>query len=297
MHAMRAYSRLGLARPVAPRRLTLPPRERGGPIVKWAGGKRGLLGELGRRAPRTYLRYFEPFVGGGALFFDLQPAAAFLGDRNAELIDTYRAVRDEVDGVISALAGHRARHDEDHYYATREAWNHHDVGAGAERAAAFIYLNKTCYNGLWRVNSHGQFNVPVGRYVNPPILDPENLRAASRTLAAAHLDAGDFEGVLEDARAGDFVYFDPPYDPVSETADFTSYTPGRFGKAEQERLAGVFRELHGRGCAVMLSNSDTPFVHRLYAGFKVERVSCNRAINSRADARGAVWEVIVTNSY
>jgi DNA adenine methylase len=291
---MRLTSRLALKRPVAPRRLTAPEP---GPIVKWAGGKHRLLGELLPRTPKTYLRYFEPFVGGGALFFGLRPAAAFLSDLNVALMDTYRAVRDDVEAVIAELAIHRAHHDDDYYYAMRDVWNQGGEERVAARAASFIYLNKTCYNGLWRVNSHGGFNVPMGRYVNPPILDEDGLRAASRALRDAHLDTGGFERVLDDARAGDFIYFDPPYDPVSDTSDFTSYTAGRFGKPEQERLAEVFRELHGRGCGVMLSNSDTPFVHRLYAGFKVERVSCNRAINSRADARGAVFEVIVTNEF
>jgi DNA adenine methylase len=287
-------SRLAVKRPSAPRRLTAPPR---GPIVKWAGGKSRLLDQLQARAPKTYLRYFEPFVGGGALFFALDPASAVLSDRNAELMDTYRAIRDDVEGVIGALAGHGRNHGETYYYAVREQWNLRDEPSLARRAATFIYLNKTCYNGLWRVNSQGGFNVPMGRYVNPTILDEVGLRAAARALTPTQLETSSFEIVLDRAQAGDFVYFDPPYDPVTETADFTSYTADRFGKAEQERLALVFRELAGRGCAVMLSNSDTPFVHRLYAGFRVERVACSRAINSRADARGPVWEVIVTNDY
>ena len=292
--AMRLTSRLRVRRPVAPRRLSAPEP---GPIVKWAGGKSRLLAALKVRAPRTYLRYFEPFVGGGALFFGLRPASAVLSDLNDELMNTYRAIRDELEGVLRALAVHRERHDDEHYYATREAWNHGRDVSPAERAATFIYLNKTCYNGLWRVNSRGAFNVPVGRYVNPPILDAEGLQAASRVLQGAQLETAGFEHVLHHAAAGDFVYFDPPYDPVSETSDFTAYTAGGFGKAGQERLAEVYRELHGRGCALVLSNSDTPFIHRLYAGFRVERVSCNRAINSRADARGAVFEIIVSNQF
>ena len=299
MSPMRIHSRLTIQRPVAPRRKT---REGGplaapGPIVKWVGGKSRLLGELLSRTPNDYLRYHEPFVGGAALFFALAPRQALLSDANPELVNVYRSVRDEVEQVILALAKHRVEHDEDHYYATRERWNAGKASSPAARAAAFIYLNKTCYNGLWRVNSKGGFNVPMGRYEDPPILDADGLRAASRALAGIGLKHAGFADVLETATPGDFVYFDPPYDPVSDTSDFTAYTMGGFGKAQQEQLAHVFRELHGRGCAVMLSNSDTPLIRKLYAGFRLDKVFCARAINSKADARGAVAELIVTNRF
>ena len=266
------------------------------PIVKWAGGKSKLVGELLARAPNAHLRYFEPFLGGGALFFRLAPRAAVLSDANPDLIGCYQAVRDHVEAVIRALAHHRDQHGERHYYEVRDQWNQGCEPAGSpERAATFIYLNKTCYNGLWRVNRSGGFNVPMGRYVNPPILDPANLRAAAHALARVRLDAAPFERVLDEADAGDFVYFDPPYVPVSETADFTNYTAEGFGPAEQERLAQVVRTLADRGCAVMVSNSDTPRVRCLYAGLRVDRVMCARAINSKAGARGAAAEVIVWN--
>ncbi|MBI4511399.1 MAG: DNA adenine methylase [Deltaproteobacteria bacterium] len=269
-----------------------------GPFVKWAGGKSKLLDELTSRAPRDFVRYFEPFVGGGALFYKLLPRAAVLSDANPELIGCYRAVRGHVEEVIARLADHAASHGEDYYYSMRERWN---AGLGpvgsAERAAAFIYLNKTCYNGLWRVNSKGLFNVPMGRYAKPSILDAAGLRASSRALGRAHLEVAPFCHVLELAKAGDFVYFDPPYQPVSQTAYFTSYTSNRFDSSDQERLAGVFRLLSARGCAVMLSNSDTPLIHRLYAGFRIDRVFCARAISSRGDARDPVPEVIVTNRF
>lgn len=283
---------------LAPRRKFRPPSSVPAPFVKWVGGKTKLLPELLARAPKDYRRYFEPFVGGGALYFRLLPPAAVLTDLNGELIGCYQAVRDQVEEVIAAIARLRARHDEEHYYAVRERWNaERERMTPVTRAATFIYLNKTCYNGLWRVNRSGAFNVPAGRYENPSILDPEGLRAASAALRCAAIGRARFEQVLDEADAGDFVYFDPPYDPVGATADFTSYTPDSFGAADQARLADVFRQLAGRGCAVMLSNSDTPLVRRLYAGFRVDRVFCARAINSRGDARGAVAEVIVTNPF
>ncbi len=267
------------------------------PVVKWVGGKTKLLHELVTRAPRTYKRYFEPFVGGGALFFRLAPSAAVLSDSNGELIAFYKAVRDEVDGVIRALTRHRTLHSEAYYYTMRERWNAREQDDPAQRAAAFLYLNKTCYNGLWRVNSRGAFNVPAGRYENPSILDPDALRMAARTLGRAVLLHRPFERAVKDAEQGDFVYLDPPYHPISETAYFTSYTAGGFDAADQERLAETFRELDERGCAVMLSNSDTPFIRKLYARYQIDRVFCARAINSDGAARGAVPEVIVTNRY
>jgi DNA adenine methylase len=268
-----------------------------GPIVKWVGGKTKLLPELLRRAPTSFRRYHEPFAGGAALFFHLAPRAAVLSDTNAELVACYQAVQRNVEGVIEALAQHRDRHSEAYYYAVREGWNGAERPSAAERAATFIYLNKTCYNGLWRVNSRGLFNVPAGRYVNPGILDAERLRAASAVLASAEISAAPFERVLDEAHRGDWVYFDPPYHPLSATSDFTTYTAEGFGAADQEHLAEVFARLAERGCAVMLSNSDTPFTRRLYARWRIARVLCPRAVNSRADRRGLVGELIVTNSY
>jgi DNA adenine methylase len=245
-----------------------------------------------------YGRYFEPFVGGGAMFFRLAPASACLTDMNAELIGTYKAVRDEVELVIRHAGKLAAQHDEDFYYETRELWNASRAQLSpSQRAATFLYLNKTCFNGLWRVNKKGFFNVPAGRYSNPTVCDAEALRAASAALEKAELACRPFEHVVDEAGAGDFVYFDPPYDPVSGTSDFTSYTADSFTADDQARLAKVFRRLADRGCAVMLSNSDTPFVRKLYAGFKIDRVKCARAINSKADGRGAVNEVIVTNDF
>lgn len=279
------------ARPASP-----AGRSRAAPIVKWAGGKSKLVGELLARAPSDYRRYFEPFVGGGALFFRIAPRAAVLGDQNPDLMRMYRAVAKDVESVLRRLEAHAQRHDHDYYYQVRSQWNAGAFGSEAARAAAFIYLNKTCYNGLWRVNSRGLFNVPVGRYAKPSIYEPEALRAAARALAAADLVTGSFEDSVARAEPGDFVYFDPPYQPVSETANFTSYTAGSFGENDQRELADAARELASRGCAVMISNSDVPLIRRLYRGFSVSRVTCARAINSAGDKRGRVAEVIITNN-
>jgi DNA adenine methylase len=266
--------------------------EEAGPIVKWVGGKSKLLGELLARAPR-FERYYEPFAGGAALFFRLAPAAAVLNDRNADLIATYRQVASDVEAVIRRLEIHRKHHGEKHYYSTRARWNDPSVSwTPVDRAAAFIYLNKTCYNGLWRVNRAGEFNVPLGRYADPPICSPDGLRAAARVLARAELRTGSYLDAVRDAGRGDLVYFDPPYVPVTETSNFTSYTGDGFGADDQRALAELAHRLVARGCRVMLSNSDTPFVRSLYAGLRVERVYCARAINCNASKRGDVAEVI-----
>ena len=265
------------------------------PIVKWAGGKTRLLDELVARTPSGYRRYFEPFLGGGALYFRLAPRHAVLSDCNADLINTYRCVAFHVEAVEKRLARHRAAHCETYYYDVRERWNTPGgLEADVDRAAAFIYLNKTCYNGLWRVNSRGKFNVPVGRYDDPPILDAAGLRAASRTLQDAVLDTRHYVDAAADARAGDFVYFDPPYHPISDTANFTSYTAGSFGPDDQRELAEVARRLVRRGCKVLLSNSDTQFVRGLYEGFTIDTVDCARAINSKASARGPQRELLIS---
>jgi DNA adenine methylase len=253
------------------------------PIIKWVGGKTKLLGELLARLPAQFNRYYEPFCGGAALFFRVAPSRAVLADSNADLIDLYRTIKRDADGVIRRLALHRAAHDEEHYYRMRTRWNDRSVSwAPAERAAMFIYLNKTCFNGLWRVNRSGDFNVPIGRYTDPPICVPESLHAAHAVLARTDLRCTDYRTAVRDAARGDFVYFDPPYDPVTTTANFTSYTADAFGADDQRALAETARTLVGRGCRVMLSNSDTPFIRSLYKGFQIDRVKCARAINSNA---------------
>ena len=268
------------------------------PVIKWVGGKTKLLPELTARLPDHFGRYYEPFAGGAALFFRVAPAHAVLADSNPDLIGLYTCLTKDVAGVIRKLEHHRTAHSEAHYYTTRTRWNDRERSwTSADRAATFIYLNKTCFNGLWRVNRAGAFNVPIGRYTDPPICVPEALRAASTLLGVAVLRCGDYRAAVADARRGDFVYFDPPYDPVSETALFTSYAAGGFGAADQERLAEVFAKLAERGCAVLLSNSDTPLTRRLYRRWRVDRVLAARAVNSRADRRGAVSEIVVSNRF
>lgn len=261
------------------------------PFVKWVGGKRSLLPQLTARLPQRFNAYHEPFVGGGAVFFALQPQVAVLADDNAELVNAYTVVRDEPERLIRHLRTHRA--EEDYYYELRA--KDPTTLEAVERASRLIYLNRTCFNGLYRVNSRGGFNVPFGRYKNPQICNEVGLRAASAALRGADLRNDSYEHVLETARRGDFVYFDPPYHPVSATANFTSYTAGAFSERDQRRLAEVYRTLADRGCKVMLSNSDTPLIHELYAGFHVDIVAAPRLVNRDASKRGPVNEVLVRN--
>ena len=245
--------------------------------------------------PKTIHRYVEPFLGSGAVFFNvqalLQPSRALLWDTNAELIDTFLAVRDEVNSLIDLLREHQKQHCESYYYEVRTQIPQ----TRAARAARLIYLNKTGFNGLYRVNSRGIFNVPFGHRVNPTILNEPLLRAASVALAKTELHSRDFRTLSTVARKGDFIYLDPPYQPLSKTASFTSYTRGSFGENDQRDLANLYSELDRRGCLLMLSNSDTPLVRELYADFRVHCVSARRMINSDGKKRGPVSEVVVLN--
>ena len=296
--ALRSPRAQRVARAFVPQAPHAPSAAPAAPIIKWVGGKTKLLPELLARMPPHHERYYEPFAGGAALFFRVAPRRAVLSDSNTDLIGLYTTVVNDVEAVIRKLERHRAEHDQRHYYEMRARWNEQGASMTAvERAAAFIYLNKTCFNGLWRVNRAGDFNVPIGRYTDPPICVPETLRAAQAALARARLRSGDYRQAVEDAARGDFIYFDPPYDPVTPTASFTSYTAGAFGPDDQRALAETARELVARGCRVMLSNSDTPFVRSLYRGFRIDRVKCARAINSNAARRGEVDEVIVVGGY
>ena len=301
--AIPSRATISVRRSDLPRQARAPAAQPGGddaagvaasPIVKWAGGKSRLCDELCARAPERYRRYFEPFVGGAALYFRLRPRWAVLSDSNPDLINMYRCVAWHVEAVIRRLARHRQAHGEDYYYALRGQWNRPgELAADVDRAAAFIYLNKTCYNGLWRVNSRGEFNVPLGRYDDPTIFDRLQLGAAARVLRRAELATSHFADAVAGAGAGDFVYFDPPYHPLSDTAHFTSYTSSSFGPDDQRELARVARALVRRGCAVLVSNSDTAFIRELYRGFRIEVVDCARAINSKASARGPQRELVI----
>jgi DNA adenine methylase len=278
-----------------PTRIEIAPK----PFLKWVGGKRQLLDELRARVAVAwpYGRYHEPFVGGGALFFDLFKRGAlgempaYLSDNNPRLIEAYRGVQKNVERLITLLKAHKSRHGEEYFYQVRATVPKDSIA----RAARLIYLNRTCFNGLYRENSKGEFNVPMGRYKDPLICDAVNLRAVSAALQQCDIGEGHFSRVLEHARKDDLVYFDPPYDPVSKTANFTSYHRDPFGESAQRQLADVYRELNGRGVKLLLSNSDTPLIQSLYKGFKVDVVLARRQVNSRADKRGEVREVLVRN--
>lgn len=265
--------------------------EKASPFLKWAGGKGRLLGQYQPLFPQSYERYFEPFVGAGAVFFHLAPSEAHLSDVNPELVNAYQVIRDQVAELIETLANYP--HDRDFYYALRA--QDPATLTPVERAARIIYMNKTCFNGLYRVNRRGQFNVPFGDYKNPRILDEAGLRAAHAALQGVSVTHQGFDAVLAEAKSGDFVYFDPPYHPLSPTASFTSYAADDFGPEDQIRLAAVFRRLDAKGVKLMLSNSETPFIRDLYEGFHVEQVWAPRAINRDAAKRQAVAEVVVTN--
>ncbi len=273
------------------------------PLLKWAGGKGELLPELLRRLDMLegFGRYHEPFMGGGALFFELVRLGkmplkkARLSDNNKPLAETYLAVREDVDRVIKLLLEHKARHGEDYFYAVRARKQREAPKDRFARAARIVYLNKTCYNGLYRENSKGQFNTPFGRYKNPNICDEPNLRATAEALKKATIEHAHFTSVLEHAEPGDFVYLDPPYHPISRTSSFTAYDKGGFNEDSQRLLAGTFRELSGRGVHVLLSNSMTDFVRELYRDFRIDEVMVTRSINSKGDKRGRIGEALVRN--
>jgi DNA adenine methylase len=271
------------------------------PFIKWVGGKRQLLKQfrdLGLYPPIEFdpitNTYFEPFLGGGAVFFDLLPQKAELSDLNKELVITYNVIKNNVEELIKELKKHK--HDKELFLEIRA--RKIDDLSDIDIASRFIYLNRTCFNGMYRVNSKGGFNVPFGKYTNPLICDENNLRKASKSLKNVEIKKQDYKEVLKKAKKGDFVYFDPPYYPVSKTASFTSYTSESFLDKEQIELRDTFVELHKRGCFVMLSNSDTPFINKIYSepkGFRITKVQAGRTINSDAYKRGKITEVLITN--
>jgi DNA adenine methylase len=275
--------------------------EKAKPFVKWVGGKRQLLQQfrdLGLYPPEGFNpsknTYYEPFVGGGAVFFDLLPQHAVLSDLNNELVTTYNVIKNDVEALIRSLKKHKNEKDYFLKIRAKDMKKNSDV----EIASRFIYLNRTCFNGLYRVNKSGGFNVPFGDNKNPLICDAENLRKVSHALKNVQVKNQDYKEVLKKAKKGDFIYFDPPYYPVSKTASFTSYTADSFLEKEQIELRDVFVELHKRGCFVMLSNSDTPFINKIYSGIKgvkINKVFAGRAINSKGSGRGKIAEVLVTS--
>jgi len=274
------------------------------PFVKWVGGKRQLLKQFRERDlyppydfdPKT-ATYFEPFVGGGAMFFDLLPKKAVLSDMNAELVTTYNVIKNDVEGLIKKLKEYQKKNNKEYFLKVR-AQDFKKL-SDVDVAARFIYLNRTCFNGMFRVNGSGQFNVPFGDNKNPLICDEENLRKAHDAMKYTKILHQDYGKVLEKAKKGDFVYFDPPYCPVNATSSFTSYTKEGFLEKQQIELKDAFMELHKRGCYVMLSNSDTPFINELYSGLgkkiKIHTVDAGRSINSKGTGRGKIKEVVVIN--
>jgi DNA adenine methylase len=272
------------------------------PFLKWAGGKRQLLPEIKKYLPKNIGKttYFEPFLGGGALLFELQPKTAIVNDSNSELINCYQVIQDDVEELIELLKIHKARNSKEYYDDLRgiDRSKEYKKFSKAEKAARIIYLNKTCYNGLFRVNSKGHFNVPFGRYKNPNILDEAVLRGVNdyfKQKSVTFLNR-DFAEAVKDAKKGDFIYFDPPYDPVSNTASFTGYDINGFNQNEQRRLKQLVDDLTEKGCHVMLSNSATDFILDLYKDYQETIVvSATRNINSNALKRGKIDEVLVLN--
>ena len=270
----------------------LPPRLHPRPFLKWAGGKGQLIQQYSAHFPKRFSTYYEPFLGGGAVFFHLLPERSHLMDINPELVNVYTCVRDQVEALIACLKVHRDRHCADYYYQVRASVG----GSPLERAARLIYLNKTCFNGLYRENSKGLFNVPIGSYKKPTICDDELLYATSAALRSTHIESGCFEAVLHHATSShDFVYLDPPYHPLSATSKFTSYNRYAFTEADQIRLRDTVITLANRGVKVMLSNSDCPFIRDLYQDFTLHTIVASRAINSNAEKRGKITEVLVTS--
>lgn len=271
------------------------------PFLKWAGGKRQLLTEIKKYLPKitSSTTYYEPFLGGGAVLFHIQPSKAVVNDINSEVINVYRVIKEDVNGLIEHLKTHK--NEAEYYYHIRgfDRKADFDMLSELEKASRIIYLNKTCYNGLFRVNSQGQFNVPFGRYKKPQIVNEVTLRAISNYLNQNDVTILniDFWDVVSNIGKNDFVYLDPPYDPVSDSASFTGYTLYGFDREEQKRLKRLCDTLHSKGCKFLLSNSATPFIKSLYAeaDYEIIIVKASRNINSRASGRGKIDEVLVRN--
>jgi DNA adenine methylase len=267
------------------------------PILKWAGGKRQLFPEISRYIPSKFKTYYEPFLGGGAVLFGFQPSKAIVGDINADLINVYSVVKDNVGELIEALS--KYKNEKDYFYYIRELdrTEKYKKFSNIEKAARIIYLNKTCYNGLFRVNSQGQFNVPFGNYHNPEIINRPVLKAVSNYFNEHEIifKAEGFESVLASASKGCFVYMDPPYDPISDSSSFTGYSLDGFNREDQLRLKDVCDRLDKKGCFFLLSNSYTDFIRELYSDYIIETVQVSRNINSDGTKRGKINEVLVRN--
>ena len=268
------------------------------PVVKWVGGKRQIIDQISQYVPKNISTYYEPFFGGGAVLFELQPKKAVINDINKELINLYEVIKNNMEDLIEDLKSHK--NDEEYFYYIRELdrdKTSYNSLTPIQKASRIIFLNKTCYNGLFRVNKSGEFNAPFGRYKNPNIVNEITIRAVSNYFKKADITfmSKDFAEVLKGARKGAFVYLDPPYDPVSDTASFTGYDKGGFNREEQIRLKTVCDKLNEKGIRFLLSNSATDFIKDLYADYHIEIVKAKRAINSNGDKRGEIDEVLVMN--
>ena len=269
------------------------------PLLKWAGGKRQIVRHLISKLPEKFSVYYEPFFGAGALFLELYNRGllkkAVISDLNKELIALYTLVRDRCSGIIEELENIRFTNNKDDYYRARDLFNSMESDHNPEKAALMIYLNRHAYNGLYRVNSSGKFNVPFGRYAQPSLPTPDDIISFSKALNNVKIINNDFETAVSDATVSDFVYFDPPYAPLSRSSDFSAYSSLGFSLDEHKRLSRVFEELSSRGVMVMESNSATPFIKDLYRNYPQSTVQASRNINSKSNGRGKISELIITN--
>lgn len=276
------------------------------PVLKWVGGKRQLLSEIKKYMPKINKNstYYEPFVGGGAVLFEMQPDKAVINDINRDLIDVYKVIKDNVEDLIKELKKDKYSNTSEAFYDIRELDRQpkkYNNLTGIQKAARILYLNKTCYNGLYRVNSIGEFNSPFGRYKNPNIVNEVGLRAVSKYFNDADITflSGDFESTVKGIKKGSVVYFDPPYAPISKTSNFTGYNESGFGEEQQERLKKLCDKLTDKGIHILLSNSDCDFIRELYHDtekYEIISVKAKRAINSVGDSRGEVSEVLIKNN-
>ena len=278
--------------------ILVPPK----PFVKWAGGKRQLISVLNENLPDSFGTYFEPFLGGGALLFNMltenNKQKCIISDLNSDLVLAYATIRDNVDDLISSLKQHEKyyqKNSKSYYYSVRESAPTKEI----EKTSRLLFLNRTCFNGLYRVNSKGKFNVPLGKYTNPNIVNEENLRSVSHILKSSKvkIQCRDFEAVLRDVKKGDLVYFDPPYQPVTETANFTSYTNKNFTYDDLNRLFELCTKLDKKGCNVLLSNSNSKEVVDIFSKkpWKISKIKANRSINSNSTKRTGHFELLIKN--
>lgn len=274
--------------------------ERPKPFLKWVGGKKRLLPAIKKYVPANINTYYEPFVGAGAMFFDVAFKKAVINDINKELINCYKMIKNRQSNLVTQLELHKKNHSSEYFYEIREMDRRpeYDYLPNVERAARIIYLNKTCHGGLFRVNSKGEFNVPFGNYKNPQIFDIANLKAVSDCFANSHVKIlnEDFSEAVKNAQKGDFVYFDPPYDPISTTSSFTGYSIGGFTKKDQERLKSIVDDLTDKNVNLLISNSSTKFIQELYQDYSIELINAPRNINSKAGCKKTATEVLISNS-